>query len=471
MHLNTMKHVLMLFAAIIGISALTNTTAFAQGSSGQDPEFVFNAHNLAAIGGATPVNLNDSLGTIRFMGFSGNRRSLSGATIRSIAKGTATQNQLGANLVFQTSSGPLGLRDRMIITETGLVGIGTMTPDYHLHIVGNTHTSGDFFGRIHMDYTTTDDAPLTYINETYFERKPRATLGVPAVAGAATTGGLMTLSPGDSYDHQLYFGSDAIYTRRADDAAGTWAGATWYKMLTGEDINGTVNYVSKFTAPNKLGDSQLFDNGTNVGIGTNTPTSKLQVNGTITANQDLKANGNATITGMTATGTLETGTTANIGTNLTVGNALTVTNSAAINGPLSANSGASVNGNLSVVGASSLRGSVAINSSGAPDFAAGYALSVNGKVITDEVRVALQADWPDYVFVQPTPDPLEWERYIAANQHLPGIPSAAEINAQGGYDLGETQRLLLEKVEQLSLMVIEQQKQINALQAELNAKK
>jgi hypothetical protein len=44
-------------------------------------------------------------------------------------------------------------------------------------------------------------------------------------------------------------------------------------------VAGTTNYVSKFTSGTAIGDSQIFDNGTNVGIGTTTPGSKLSVNG------------------------------------------------------------------------------------------------------------------------------------------------------------------------------------------------
>jgi hypothetical protein len=54
---------------------------------------------------------------------------------------------------------------------------------------------------------------------------------------------------------------------------------------------GTVNYVAKWTGTSVLGNSQIFDNGTNVGIGTPTPTFKLQVNGDFSSSLDATING------------------------------------------------------------------------------------------------------------------------------------------------------------------------------------
>jgi len=62
-----------------------------------------------------------------------------------------------------------------------------------------------------------------------------------------------------------------------------WVNKTIAEWLgyTPANASGTTNYVSKFTGANSLGDSQIFDNGTNVGIGTNLPQATLQVgNGT-----------------------------------------------------------------------------------------------------------------------------------------------------------------------------------------------
>jgi hypothetical protein len=54
---------------------------------------------------------------------------------------------------------------------------------------------------------------------------------------------------------------------------------TYNTQITG--ASGTTNRVAKFTGPASLGDSQIFDNGTNVGIGTTSPSQKLVVNGRI----------------------------------------------------------------------------------------------------------------------------------------------------------------------------------------------
>ncbi|MBK8443065.1 MAG: hypothetical protein IPL35_06465 [Sphingobacteriales bacterium] len=98
--------------------------------------------------------------------------------------------------------------------------------------------------------------------------------------------------------------------------------------------------------------------------------------------------------------------------------------------------------------------------------ATGYVLSVRGKAIAEEVRVQLQASWPDYVFANDYDlMPLsELEASIKTNKHLPGIPTASEVDANG-FDLGEMNRLQMEKIEELTLYIIGLQKQIDALKA------
>ena len=66
------------------------------------------------------------------------------------------------------------------------------------------------------------------------------------------------------------------------DAAGL---ATWQTPTSGSlGGSGTTNYLSKFTAATTLGNSLIFDDGTNIGIGTVTPGAKLDVRGGVYVN-------------------------------------------------------------------------------------------------------------------------------------------------------------------------------------------
>lgn len=104
---------------------------------------------------------------------------------------------------------------------------------------------------------------------------------------------------------------------------------------------------------------------------------------------------------------------------------------------------------------------------GTSDFASGYMLSVAGKVICTEMRVALQANWPDYVFQKDYKllSLDELEQSINTNKHLPGMLSAAEMNRQNGIDVGTMQTKMVEKIEELTLYVIQLKKEIDVLKA------
>ena len=104
--------------------------------------------------------------------------------------------------------------------------------------------------------------------------------------------------------------------------------------------------------------------------------------------------------------------------------------------------------------------------------ATGYMLNVGGKIIAEEVRVQLRASWPDYVFKNDYRlMPLnEVENYIKLNNHLPGFEKAATMEKEGA-DVGETQRRLVEKVEELTLHLISINKRLEELEKENNALK
>ena len=454
------KTTLYLVLALV-FCAFVSQNLFAQASSGIKPELILYRHNSNDFG-SSPVVEGDTLGKILFNGLTASKNIRTGASIRSFITGPVSPGFLSSNLVFQT--GASTLQNRMVVTAEGLVGIGTMNPEYHLHTVGNTHTSGDFYGRIHMDNNPGDQGPDTYISEAYFENKPSGTLGAPDL-NPAGRGGLLTLSPTfnspTGIDHQLFFNADGIYNRRDAANAANWT-ATWYKLLTGEDINGTPNRISKFTGPNSLGDSQLFDDGTNVGIGTVTPGAFFDVNGA------MKVRGNATFdNNVTVTGNADFGTNVAVAGTLTVQQPAQMNSTATVNGLFSANGGANVLGGLNENGDVNINnGKVAIGTTVSSTNTPGtHLLYVNGSMIATEVKVALQGNWPDYVFETDyqLPDLCETEAFIAAHKHLPGVPSVAEVQQNGGIELGEMNRILLQKIEELTLLLIDQQKQIDAL--------
>lgn len=97
-----------------------------------------------------------------------------------------------------------------------------------------------------------------------------------------------------------------------------------------------------------------------------------------------------------------------------------------------------------------------------------YKLAVEGTVGARRV-VVTQASWADYVFDKKykLPSLTEVEKYIRKNQHLPGIPSAAAIKEKG-LDLADTQALLLQKIEELTLYSIDQNKKIETQQQEID---
>jgi Collagen triple helix repeat (20 copies) len=95
---------------------------------------------------------------------------------------------------------------------------------------------------------------------------------------------------------------------------------------------------------------------------------------------------------------------------------------------------------------------------------AAYRLSINGNVRSKEVVV--ETGWADFVFdkkyfLLPLP---EVEKYIKANNHLPEIPSAIEIQTNG-LKVGELQTKMMQKIEELTLYVIQLNKEIELLKA------
>lgn len=93
-------------------------------------------------------------------------------------------------------------------------------------------------------------------------------------------------------------------------------------------------------------------------------------------------------------------------------------------------------------------------------------LTVNGQVHATEVKVTTTVPTPDYVFATEYNLPAleQVESYIKQHQHLPEVPSAKEMETDG-IKVGEMNMLLLKKIEELTLYVIDLKKEVEALKS------
>ncbi|MEO0584090.1 MAG: hypothetical protein AAF135_17890 [Bacteroidota bacterium] len=97
-----------------------------------------------------------------------------------------------------------------------------------------------------------------------------------------------------------------------------------------------------------------------------------------------------------------------------------------------------------------------------------YKLAVNGGIICEELKVQTYANWPDYVFADDYErmDLTELENYIEENNHLPNIPAATVVESEG-IEVAKMTTLQMEKIEELTLYILELNKRIAQLEQEV----
>lgn len=101
-----------------------------------------------------------------------------------------------------------------------------------------------------------------------------------------------------------------------------------------------------------------------------------------------------------------------------------------------------------------------------------YKLFVKKGVLAEDFAIAPTSSWADFVFgADYNLRPLtEVERFIEENKHLPEVPSAAKV-AEEGYSQHDMNKVLLQKIEELTLYTIQQQKEIEELRTQLKQAK
>jgi hypothetical protein len=100
-------------------------------------------------------------------------------------------------------------------------------------------------------------------------------------------------------------------------------------------------------------------------------------------------------------------------------------------------------------------------------------LAVNGTIRAKELKIEAapwDTPWPDYVFEKSyhLPELTHVAKFVAREKHLPDMPSAKEV-AEQGVEVGKTEKLLLKKVEELTLYLIEKDKELSRLKKELTS--
>ena len=216
------------------------------------------------------------------------------------------------------------------------------------------------------------------------------------------------------------------------------------------------NEEASFRLGTAAGTAVVIEPGGNVGIGlgsdeygfcvakTSLFTQPVVVTKTLDVDQTLHANGGLSVTGM-----------------FSVGTAMTVMGSSTSIGTLHVSGSQSIGGGLGVGGNQTTQGNLTVG--GALTVGDGFVCDSAGNMKVKHLRVTT-TDWPDYVFGKAYRlMPLhEVETYVNKEGHLPEIPAASEIETDG-VDQGEMNKMLLQKVEELTLYIIDLRKQIEEL--------
>ncbi|MEI8201610.1 MAG: hypothetical protein WCH34_01265, partial [Bacteroidota bacterium] len=211
----------------------------------------------------------------------------------------------------------------------------------------------------------------------------------------------------------------------------------------------------------KTNNNEVMRLGTNgkLGIGTSSPDEKLQVNGNIHSNNSIICGGSDFILGVND----GRGTGGTINTNRALVHGDGASNASDL---LVINFGGDFEDGVNIQGPKTIfNGKVGIGTNTIPSE---YQFVVKGNINCEEVKVIANVP-PDYVFDKnyPLMDLKTLESYLNVNKHLPDVPSAAE-SKENGYKVAEMQELLLRKVEELTLYILELKKENEQLKEKMN---
>ena len=483
-----MKKYLLVASILLSVGATSQTNTFPFPSSGNvgigttNPAALLHIRNgamMASDPSFNTINLrldaSSSIPVINFTRWTGTGSLQHNAFVGQFYNSSLGEYSFGLGTGYSTTGDQNAISNVITIPLNGNVGIGTTNPAYKLDVNGTgnfsgvlTGTSATFSGQLNTNFASTS-VPSTSNSSQYFIG---AAYGNTYWAGQYFSGATA---------HDWYVGMLPNSVSGSTDAYGMGivsGGAFTPKLVF--NSTGAATFSSSVT----LGTNLLWstDGGGSIGSGSNRPLN-ISMAGGLGVNAAVGAAG--TINSYTDisihNGWLYAGTTANINGQRYGVQVYSFDASAQFTGTMQMDYGTQpylhlkTTGNyvqidqpLTLLGALTGTNANFSGNVGIGTISPSEKLSVNGNIRTKKLIVT-QTGWPDYVFNNDYKlKPLaEVENYIKANKHLPDMPSAKEVEIKG-ISVGDNQALLLKKIEELTLYIIEMQKEINELKQNKN---
>jgi len=200
----------------------------------------------------------------------------------------------GGDIVFQESGG-----ETMRIHD-GNVGIGETNPGYKLDVNGTLRTVGNTYLQADTYIGTSTSAYMQFNRAGYNYIAATASNGsiVFRTGGASNrmiifpngNVGINETNPSQKLDVNgnirvtgAYYDSNNSAGTSGQVLSSTATGTDWVSLseISGVDGSGTANYIAKWSDADTITNSVIYDNGTNVGVGTTDSTAKLNVEDSI----------------------------------------------------------------------------------------------------------------------------------------------------------------------------------------------
>lgn len=451
-----------LYAQNIGAGSDANITLWSRANG-----YILLDGNRIGVGTTTPQQKLDVNGNVKSSGYfmTDSYRNLNTDLMLGYANNKIT---LGSGNPSQSVAIQSGGKERIKVTANGNVGIGATSPQGKFEIYSIDENKEIYFRAQHDGRNQNSDSPR--LNFVAYNQS--AGFGLQAVNSGGYGKKDLVFSAHKASDYTTYYEAARLTydgklgigvanpSSRLDvkgdgifRATDNTVGLALHIRNTNETNSFTLHgYTTKgqlraqngmpFEMEDSAGNKWFYGQyGGNVGIGTTSPGAKLDVNGNVKASSfqvkesEYYSDLNSNMLSFSRNG-------------------YSYINNSSAGGSIAIRTGGVDNVDLLV----NSNGDVGIGTTDTK----GFKLGVNGRVAATEVKVATYTNWSDFVFEEnyDLPTLIEVENHIKKKGHLKDIPSAKEVEKDGFY-LGEMDAKLLQKIEELTLYTIQQEKSLH----------